>query len=34
MNELEMIKDFQSMDLKNARYFEQRAVNIPSSPTP
>jgi perosamine synthetase len=34
MNELEMFKDCQSMDLKNARYFEQRAVNIPSSPTP
>lgn len=31
MNKLKMFKDCQSMDLKNAKYFELRAVNIPSS---
>ena len=31
MNELKMFKDCQSMDLKNAKYFALRAVNIPSS---
>jgi len=31
MNELEMFKNFQSDALKNAKYLEQRVVNIPSS---
>ena len=31
MNELEMFKDCQKDDLKNAKYFEERVVNIPSS---
>lgn len=31
MNELEMFKDCQRDDLKNAKYLEQRVVNIPSS---
>ena len=31
MNELEMFKDCQSTDLKNAIYLEKRVVNIPSS---
>ena len=31
MNELEMFKDCQSTDLKNAKYLEQRIINIPSS---
>lgn len=31
MNELEMYKDCQKDDLKNAKYLEQRVVNIPSS---
>ena len=31
MNKLKMFKDCQSMDLKNAKYFALRAVNIPSS---
>lgn len=31
MNELEMFKDCQSTTLKNAKYLEQRVVNIPSS---
>ncbi len=31
MNELEMFKDCQKTDLKNAKYFEERVVNIPSS---
>jgi aminotransferase in exopolysaccharide biosynthesis len=31
MNELEMFKDCQSADLKNAKYLEERVVNIPSS---
>ncbi|AXK49638.1 aminotransferase DegT [Aliarcobacter trophiarum LMG 25534] len=31
MNELEMFKDCQKDDLKNAKYLEQRVVNIPSS---
>jgi perosamine synthetase len=31
MNELEMFKDCQSTDLKNAKYLEERVVNIPSS---
>lgn len=31
MNELEMFKDCQKTDLKNAKYLEQRVVNIPSS---
>ena len=30
-NELEMFKDCQKTDLKNAKYLEQRVVNIPSS---
>lgn len=31
MNELEMFKDCQSVTLENAKYLEQRVVNIPSS---
>ena len=31
MNELEMFKDCQSTELKNAKYLEERVVNIPSS---
>ncbi len=31
MNELEMFKDCQKNELKNAKYLEQRVVNIPSS---
>ena len=31
MNELEMFKDCQKTDLKNAKYLEERVVNIPSS---
>ena len=31
MNELEIFKDSQCLDLKNAKYLEQRIVNIPSS---
>ncbi len=31
MNELEMFKDCQKIDLKNAKYLEERIVNIPSS---
>lgn len=31
MNELEMFKDYQKDDLKNAKYLEERVVNIPSS---
>ncbi|MBD3843950.1 MAG: DegT/DnrJ/EryC1/StrS family aminotransferase, partial [Campylobacterales bacterium] len=31
MNELEMFKDCQSTTLKNAKYLEERVVNIPSS---
>ncbi|MGJ0288431.1 LegC family aminotransferase [Aliarcobacter cryaerophilus] len=31
MNELEMFKDCQKIDLKNAKYLEERVVNIPSS---
>ena len=31
MNELEMFKDCQKTDLNNAKYLEQRIVNIPSS---
>ena len=31
MNELEMYKDCQKDELKNAKYLEQRVVNIPSS---
>ncbi|MDD5156449.1 LegC family aminotransferase [Sulfurimonas sp.] len=31
MNELEMFKDCQCTDLKNAKYLEERVVNIPSS---
>ncbi|RBQ26050.1 LegC family aminotransferase [Arcobacter sp. CECT 9188] len=31
MNELDMYKDCQKDDLKNAKYLEQRVVNIPSS---
>ncbi|OHD97512.1 MAG: aminotransferase DegT [Sulfurimonas sp. RIFCSPHIGHO2_12_FULL_36_9] len=31
MNELEMFKDCQSAELKNAKYLEERVVNIPSS---
>lgn len=31
MNELEMFKDCQNDDLKNAKYLEERVVNIPSS---
>jgi aminotransferase in exopolysaccharide biosynthesis len=31
MNELEMFKDCQKIDLSNAKYLEQRVVNIPSS---
>ncbi len=31
MNELEMYKDCQKSDLTNAKYLEQRVVNIPSS---
>ncbi|WP_434270705.1 KilA-N domain-containing protein [Aliarcobacter cryaerophilus] len=31
MNELEMYKDCQKTDLKNAKYLEERVVNIPSS---
>jgi perosamine synthetase len=31
MNELEMFKDCQKDDLRNAKYLEQRVVNIPSS---
>ena len=31
MNELEMFKDCQNTDLKNAKYLEERVVNIPSS---
>ena len=31
MNELKMFKDCQKDDLKNAKYLEERVVNIPSS---
>ena len=31
MNELEMFKDAQTTTLENAKYLEQRVVNIPSS---
>lgn len=31
MNELEMFRDCQSTELKNAKYLEERVVNIPSS---
>ncbi|WP_419767378.1 LegC family aminotransferase [Arcobacter sp.] len=31
MNELEMFKDCQKIDLKNAKHLEERVVNIPSS---
>jgi aminotransferase in exopolysaccharide biosynthesis len=31
MNELEMYKDCQKTDLKNAKYLEERIINIPSS---
>ena len=31
MNELQMFKDCQKDDLKNAKYLEERVVNIPSS---
>ena len=31
MNELEIFKDCQKTDLKNAKYLEERVVNIPSS---
>ena len=31
MNELEMFKDCEGVDLKNAKYLEERVVNIPSS---
>jgi len=31
MNELDMFKDCQKTDLKNAKYLEERIVNIPSS---
>lgn len=31
MNELEMFKDCQKTDLRNAKYLEERVVNIPSS---
>ena len=31
MNKLEMFKDCQQADLKNAKYLEERVVNIPSS---
>ena len=31
MNELKMFKDCQSTDVKNAKYLEERVVNIPSS---
>ena len=31
MNELDMFKNAQCVDLSNAKYFEQRVVNIPSS---
>lgn len=31
MNELEMFKDYQKTELKNAKYLEERVVNIPSS---
>lgn len=31
MNELEMFKDCQSIDLKNSKYLQERVVNIPSS---
>jgi aminotransferase in exopolysaccharide biosynthesis len=31
MNKLEMFKDCQSTELKNAKYLEERVVNIPSS---
>ena len=31
MNELEMFKDCQKDDLKNAKFLEERVVNIPSS---
>jgi hypothetical protein len=31
MNELEMFKDAQCGDLSNAKYLEQRVVNISSS---
>jgi aminotransferase in exopolysaccharide biosynthesis len=31
MNELEIFKNYQKTDLKNATYLEQRVVNIPSS---
>ena len=31
MNELEMFKDCQSIDLKNSKFLEERVVNIPSS---
>ena len=31
MNELEMFKNCQKVDLQNAKYLEQRVVNIPSS---
>ncbi len=31
MNELEMYKDCQKDELKNAKYLEERVVNIPSS---
>jgi len=31
MNKLEMFQECQSMDIKNAKYLEERVVNIPSS---
>jgi hypothetical protein len=31
MNELEMYKDCQATSLENAKFLEQRVVNIPSS---
>ena len=31
MNEIKMFKDCYQLDLKNAKYLEERIVNIPSS---
>ena len=33
MNQLEMFKDCQTTDLENAKFLEERLVNIPSSVT-
>ena len=33
MNELEMFKSYECTSIDNAKYLEERSVNIPSSPT-